>query len=72
MKLVPGHFDNKPINAITAADVRNMRANISHKLEVAEQAALYEIVLHGLLGHPGVSSSARAVVEAAIECAIAS
>lgn len=64
--LVPGHFDNPPANAITAEQVRAMKVP-NGMGDISDEAELYGDVLRALLTHPGVSSTARAVIEAALE-----
>lgn len=68
---VSGHFDTPPSGCITAEQVRDMkrRAQPHHDTWEGERAFadFYGNVLSRLLTHPGVSSSARAVIEAALE-----
>ncbi len=66
---VKNYFDRVPSGAITAEQVREERrrllsSNISTDAEDAH--IICEYALRGLLAHPGVSSSARAVIEAAL------
>lgn len=67
------YFDREPTNAITAEQVREQKRACDCK-ETTKQAGecdhgenAFRFVLRGLLAHPGVSSSARAVIEAALE-----
>ena len=64
------YFDNKPIGAVTAEDVRKFRA--AHDCRDMREgtacrwckADLFDAFLPRLLAHNGVSSTARAVIEA--------
>lgn len=56
------YFDRKPIDAITAEQVRRFA-----KVVGANSPELHTDTLRRLLTHPGVSSSARAAIEAAFE-----
>lgn len=69
MSLIPGHFDNKPINAITAEQVRlnTELTNEACEKHCGCEASRLAWVLEQLAKHPGVSSSARAVIGAALE-----
>lgn len=69
MTLVPGHFDNPPAKAITAEQVRDLKVKLrarSHTMQPEDDADIYLEVLRGLSSHPGVSSTARAVIEEAL------
>lgn len=63
------YFDREPTNCITAEQVREYRA-VRERTKDANadvDAMVWCHALQGLLIHPGVSSSARAVIEAALE-----
>ncbi len=59
------YFDTPPLNAITAEQVREWHLRAHH--DRTSITGLYEKVMRCLLTHPGVSSAARAVIEAALE-----
>lgn len=67
--IVFGHFDNKPLAAITAEQVRlnTELTNEACEKHCGCEASRLTWVLEQLGKHPGVSSSARAVIEAALE-----
>ncbi len=58
------YFDREPPQHITAEQVR-LRLGIMAPASL--KTNLFRWVLEQLLTHPGVSSSARAVIEAALE-----
>ncbi len=67
-KPVANYFDRAPAPMITATQVHAMRAAIATSLAPSQKThEMHVEVLRGLLAHPGVSSSARAVIEAALE-----
>ena len=57
----PHYFDRKPSDAITAVQVRRFADIVG-----ANSPALHLDTLQRLLTHQGVSSTARAVIEAAL------
>ncbi len=68
-RTVPSRFDMPEPTHITAERVRNIRAvyGLSGADDWSEALSHFAVeVLRGLLDHPGVSSSARAVIEAAL------
>ena len=65
--LLPNYFDNPPQPCITAEEVRERCAYYEQNLPGNGGKPILIYALRGLLTHPGVSSSARAVIEAALE-----
>lgn len=63
------YIDNPPLRAVTAEDVRAFRSEMQCRHGGCQWcvADLTRAFLPRLLEHPGVSSTARAVVEAMIE-----
>jgi hypothetical protein len=61
------YFDRLPTHAITAVQVRQMRGADPNKPPPQGWSTFYREVLSGLLTHQGLSSTARSVVEAALE-----
>jgi hypothetical protein len=55
------YLDNPPIRAVTAEEVRERK---SEARNIHDDVQIYDWVLRELLRHPGVSSTARAVIEA--------
>lgn len=64
--LLKNYFDREPSDAITVKQVRFMRGPDPNKPPLDGWHAFYRAVLAALTTHPGVSSSARAVIEAAL------
>ena len=73
-RLAPNFFDRLPVDCITAERVRVIvERERSHCIRFDEEdhelrqcgcdKIIYHITLRGLLAHPGVSSSACAVIE---------
>jgi hypothetical protein len=63
------YFDRKPCDAISAQDVRKLRKvfELHAEFDPSEAYASFaHRVFLRLLDHPGVSSTARAVIEAAL------
>ncbi len=66
MSIKQNYFDREPSDAITAERVRSVKPDEEQHSAVSFKV-FYEYVLARLLHHPGVSSSARAVIEAALK-----
>lgn len=69
--LIRGHFDNPPMNAITADQVRMNREltadACAHGGAICCDAKRLRWVIEESIKHPGASSSLRAALEAALE-----
>jgi hypothetical protein len=79
--LLKNYFDREPVKAITAVEVRELKAKLDTACHLGPEhvgdancgefcsciETFHRTVLDGLRNHPGINAAARAVVEAALE-----